>query len=102
MDEEFQEVLKDVEFQLSDLLLMETRVRNQIDIYRTGIIPQASQTLESALSGYQVGKVDFLTLLSSQITLYNYQLDLRQKYLEYKLIWSQIEALTGQRLPGLS
>ncbi len=98
VDEEFQDVLKDLEFRLSDLLLKETRTRDQIDVYQTGIIPQASQTLESALSGYQVGKVDFLTLLSSQMALYNYQLDLKQKYLEYKLVWSQLESLTGQRI----
>ncbi len=98
VNEEFQDVLKDLEFRLSDLLLKETRTSDQIDVFQAGIIPQASQTLESALSGYQVGKVDFLTLLSSQMALYNYQLDLKQKYLEYKVVWSQLESLTGQRI----
>ncbi|VAX07697.1 Heavy metal RND efflux outer membrane protein, CzcC family, partial [hydrothermal vent metagenome] len=42
-------------------------------LFKTGIIPQASQTVASMLAGYQVNKVDFLNVVRSQITLYNYQ-----------------------------
>ena len=49
------------------------RAKEQADLLRTGIIPQASQTAESMRSGYEVNKVDFLNLVMAQITLYNYQ-----------------------------
>ncbi|VAX10933.1 Heavy metal RND efflux outer membrane protein, CzcC family, partial [hydrothermal vent metagenome] len=39
-------------------------------LFKTGIIPQASQTVASMLAGYQVNKVDFLNVVRSQITLY--------------------------------
>jgi len=58
--------------------------RDQATLFKQGIIPQASQTVDSMLAGYQVNKVDFLNLVRSQITLYNYE----------TLYW---RALTGAR-----
>ena len=45
------------------------RAEQEIALYQGGIIPQSENVLKSALSGYQVNKVDFLTLLDSQKTL---------------------------------
>ena len=49
------------------------RSRKQVLIYQDRIIPQASQTVDSMLAGYQVNKVDFLNLLRSQVNLFNFQ-----------------------------
>ncbi|HHL45230.1 MAG TPA: transporter, partial [Gammaproteobacteria bacterium] len=49
------------------------RSAEQAVLFKSGIIPQASQTVASMLAGYQVNKVDFLNLVRSQITLYNYE-----------------------------
>jgi len=49
------------------------KTRDQTSLFKTGIIPQASQTVASMLAGYQVNKVDFLNLVRSQITLYNFE-----------------------------
>ncbi len=49
------------------------RSRDQVTLFKTGIIPQARQTVASMLAGYQVNKVDFLNLVQTQITLYNYE-----------------------------
>jgi len=49
------------------------KTRDQAALFKHGIIPQASQTVDSMLAGYQVNKVDFLNLVRSQITLYNYE-----------------------------
>lgn len=50
------------------------QTKNQVVLFKSGIIPQASQTVASMLAGYQVNKVDFLNLVRSQITLYNYEI----------------------------
>ncbi len=98
VDEEFQSLMDELEFQFRDLLTQAKRTRDQVTVYREGIIPLAEQTLQSALTGYPVGKVDFLTLLSSQGALLNYELELRQRILEHELVWARIEAMTGQRI----
>ena len=59
----------------SSLVAMHTAERI-MSIYRDGLIPQAETSQVSAMAAYQVGKVDFQTLLSSVIDLQN----LRQEY----------------------
>mgnify|MGYP003633564718 FL=1 len=49
------------------------QAKEQVLLFKTGILPQANQTVASMLAGYQVNKVDFLNLIRAQITLYNYQ-----------------------------
>jgi len=46
---------------------------SQAKLFKELIIPQANQTVEAMMVGYQVGNNDFLTLLNSQTMLYNYQ-----------------------------
>ena len=45
----------------------------QVVLFQKEIIPQARQTVDAMLAGYQVGKVDFLDLVRSQTALYNYE-----------------------------
>lgn len=49
------------------------QARDQFSLFDTGIIPQARQTVQSMLAAYQVSEVDFLNLVRSQITLFNYE-----------------------------
>lgn len=44
--------------------------RQQMELYRDGIIPQARLNFQAALSAYQVGKLEFLGLLDSLRALY--------------------------------
>ncbi len=45
----------------------------QATLFKTQILPQARQTVDAMLAGYQVNKVDFLNLVRSQTKLYNYE-----------------------------
>lgn len=62
-----------VNAQITASLARFTEAREQTELYRSGILPQARQTVEAMRAGYMVNKVDFLNLVSSQITLYNYE-----------------------------
>lgn len=50
------------------------RSKQQLSLFTTGILPQARQTVASMLAGYRVSEVDFLNLVRSQVTLFNYEL----------------------------
>ncbi len=69
-----------------------------LDLYKTGIIPQATQSLNSAIAGYQTDKVDFLTLLNNQITLFNFELDYYRILKDYVKGIAELEAETGTNL----
>lgn len=84
---------------IGNLLAQLERRRKLIELYRTGIIPQAEQSLESATIGYQVNKVDFLTLLDSRLTLFNYERELYDSLADYQIKRAQLEAIIGNELP---
>lgn len=70
----------------------------QLDLYRTGIIPQASQSLQSAMTGYQTDKVDFLTLINNQMTLFNFELDYFRILSDYNKTVANLEFISGVTL----
>ncbi|HEX8960530.1 MAG TPA: TolC family protein [Geobacteraceae bacterium] len=84
---------------IADLLAQMERRRRLVDLYRTGIVPQSEQSLESATIGYRVNKVDFLTLQDNRITLFNYERELYDSLADYQMKRAQLEALVGKELP---
>jgi len=72
------------------------RARQQFSLYGTGIVPQAQQTVESMLAGYQVSEVDFLNLVRSQMTLFNYELQYWKALSDAKQALARLEAAVGE------
>lgn len=75
----------------------------QTRLYEGGIIPQTSQSLQAALSSYQVGKVAFVSLLDSLMTTYQAEMEYYRVSSEYmrSLAWLEAEStvsLIGQPL----
>lgn len=66
-------------------------------LFDTGLIPQAQQTFDASLNAYQVDKVDFLSLLDSLMTLYNYQLDYQRVLADFHRNIATLEAAAGIR-----
>ena len=96
--EELKSMKNSIDSGISDLLAQLERRRKLVDLYKTGIIPQAEQSLESATIGYRVNKVDFLTLLDSRVTLFNYERELYDSLADYQMKMAQLEALVGKSL----
>tara|TARA_R110001606_G_scaffold11354_3_gene49155 strand:- start:25493 stop:26845 length:1353 start_codon:yes stop_codon:yes gene_type:complete len=72
------------------------QAKEQVLLFKTGIIPQAHQTVASMLAGYQVNKVDFLNLIRSQITLYNYQTNEWKAISDAKSALAKLVATVGE------
>jgi outer membrane protein TolC len=72
------------------------RALSQVELFSKGIIPQARQTVESMLAGYRVGQVDFLNLVRTQVTLFNYELQYWQSYTEAHQAIARIKAAVGE------
>ncbi|WP_304053231.1 TolC family protein [Nitrosomonas communis] len=65
-------------------------------LYQTTILPQARLTVESALAAYKVNRVDFLTLLDSQMTVFNYEISLATAIANHNKALAEIDWLTGK------
>lgn len=71
------------------------RARDQIVLLNDGILPQARTSLSSATSSYQVGRVDFLTLLDTQVTLYRHELDYHRLLADFATNLAALERAVG-------
>jgi len=93
--EDFSVTRQDVLFQVKDGFVQAQRAERLITILRDAIIPQATLALQAAQAGYGVGKVDFLTLLNSLLTLQESQLELHSEMVNHERAVARLEAVTG-------
>jgi outer membrane protein TolC len=96
--EELNSLKNSISYSISDTLVQLERRRKLVELYKGGIIPQAEQSLESAVISYRVSKVDFLTLLDGRLSLFNYERELYESQAEYMMKLAQLEAVVGKEL----
>jgi len=94
---QYRAMKNDVLFMVADMSSMIHRVERQIELYQTGIIPQANLQVNSALSAYRVNKADFLTLLDGRMNLYKYELEYHQALTEYEKNVANLGAAVGRQ-----
>ena len=86
--------------ELTELRAQAERARNLAGLYGTSVLPQARSAVESSLSAYQVGEVDYMTLVSNEMTVNRYQIENLRLTAEYHQAVAQVEALVGGALGG--
>jgi len=96
--EELNGLKNTISYTINDSLAQLERRRKLVELYQGGIIPQAEQSLESAVISYRVNKVDFLTLLDGRLTLFNYERELYESQAEYMMQLARLEAAVGMEL----
>ncbi len=96
--ENYESTKNNLLFQVKDNYITATTAEKLVELYQTGIIPQSTLSLESAISGYQVGNIDFLTLLNNLITLFNFELEYYQQLTEYQKALARIEEIAAIEL----
>jgi len=67
-------------------------------LYTETIVPQGNLALESSLSTYETGAVDFLSVLTNFTTVLDYEMNYYDEALNYALALSRLEEMTGQQL----
>ena len=67
-------------------------------LYETALLPQARLSAEASLTAYRVGRVDFMTLLDSQVTVFNAELGYAATLASRNKALADIELLTGREL----
>ncbi|MFQ5890770.1 MAG: TolC family protein [Gemmatimonadota bacterium] len=80
---------------ITELRAEAERARNLTQLYATSVLPQARAAVESALSAYRVGRVDFMTLVQNEMTVNRYEIDRVRLAADYQRALAQVEALVG-------
>ncbi len=71
------------------------RERTQLALYVKAILPQGRAALASATESYQVGKVEFLTVLDSQATVFSYETDYFRALADFAKNLAELERIVG-------
>jgi len=69
------------------------------EVLRTDILPQANAAVESGLSSYRVGTLDFMAVLESQMLVNQYEVERLRLAAEHQAALAGIDALLGI-IPG--
>jgi cobalt-zinc-cadmium efflux system outer membrane protein len=85
---------------LAELRATAERARTLSRLYASAILPQARAAVESALSAYRVGRVDFMSLVDDQMTVNRYAIESVRLAAEYDGAVAAIDALAGSALGG--
>jgi len=95
---EYQMTSQEISFGVKDQFLMAKTSERLLAMYEQGVIPQAAASLESALAGYQTGKVDFLTLINNLTVLLNFEMDYYRELSSQQKAVARLEEFVGVKL----
>jgi outer membrane protein, heavy metal efflux system len=85
-------------FHAKDQYLIAKTSERLLALYESGIIPQASLSLESAMAGYEVGTVDFLTLVNNLMSILNFERQYFQELAKHEQALARLEPLVARVL----
>jgi cobalt-zinc-cadmium efflux system outer membrane protein len=95
----FDNALALVDARVGEVLANLEQARTLIRLYREEILPQARATVESSLSSYRVGAVDFMTLVDAQMAVNRFEGEYFGLLASYGTSIAQLEMTIGRDLP---
>ena len=85
----------ELNFELKQQYLAAKASDELLRLFSQGVIPQSSLALESSMSAYQVGTVDFLAVIGNFSTVLNYEIDYYRELANYQSSLARIESMVG-------
>jgi outer membrane protein, heavy metal efflux system len=95
LHEEHRTKVNEINAEVARLVSELERERTQLALYAKAILPQGKAALASATESYQVGKVEFLTVLDSQATVFSYETDYFRALADFAKNLAELERIVG-------
>lgn len=83
-----------------DLFVRIEADRQMLRLFRSSIIPQADQTLQVSIQGYEAGKVDYLQMLDNWQQLLTYRISAYRLEGQLRQDLAELERIVGGSLPA--
>lgn len=74
------------------------RSRGQLALYVKAVLPQSRASLASAMSSYQVGKLELLSVLDDQATLFTYETEYFRALTDFARTLAELEQVVGTEI----
>lgn len=88
----------ELSFAVKQQYLMAKSSEQLLKLYSQGVVPQSSLALESSMASYEVGAVDFLTILTNFTVVLDYQVSYYRELANYQMALANLEPLVGVEL----
>ncbi len=85
----------DVNFGVKQAYLAAKASEDLMRLYSKAVVPQASLALESSMSSYEVGNVDFLSVLANFSNVLDYEIDYYREVAAFQTALASLEPLVG-------
>lgn len=82
-------------FEVKEQYLAAKASEKLADLYSGAVVPQSALALESSMASYQVGTVDFLTMLNNFVTVLDYEVGYYESLTNYQKALARLEVFTG-------
>jgi outer membrane protein TolC len=86
---------KSVLFDVRDAYARLEANKKLVELYEISFLPQAEQTLNASIKGYESDKTDFLTLLDSRRMLVDFKLKHYSAILDLRIAFADLERAVG-------
>lgn len=90
--------LTTVNFEVKQQYLAAKASEDLARLYSQAIVPQSSLALESSMASYEVGKVDFLSLLDNFMNVLNFEINYYRELSNFQIALARLEPLVGREL----
>ena len=88
----------ELSFAVKQQYLLAKSSEQLLKLYSQAVVPQSSLALESSMASYQVGTVDFLTILTNFTVVLDYEVSYYRELANYQTALANLEPLVGVEL----
>jgi outer membrane protein TolC len=85
-------------FEVKEQYLAAKAAEELARLFSRAVVPQSSLALESSMAAYEVGTVDFLTMLDNFITVLDYEINYYRELSNFEIALARLEPLVGAEL----
>ena len=91
-------VVSSISYEIKNGYILATTSQRLVELYDSTLLPQARLSIESAVASYQVGSVDFLSLVDTVVTLLEYEIKYYEALTDFQKALAQLEPTVGVEL----
>lgn len=91
-------VVSTLSYEVGNGYILATTSQRLVELYGSTLLPQARLSVESALASYQVGSVDFLSVIDTALTLLEYEIKYYEALTDFQKALAQLEPIVGIEL----
>jgi cobalt-zinc-cadmium efflux system outer membrane protein len=90
--------LNAVRNRIRDITADLSAMKESLSLYDTGLLPQARDSVSASRSAYEVGQVEFASVLLGQLSLYQQEIEREKTAQGYSIRASELELVVGKEL----